>query len=100
LRGTADILTGFKVSDRGGGVSRSILSRLFDYMYSTAPPPPRDGGQAPLVRDKGKEEETNRFQAGYGYGLPLSRLYARYFHGELFLVGDEDPINSVFPLSY
>ncbi|KAK6183451.1 hypothetical protein SNE40_010931 [Patella caerulea] len=61
-----------KLSDEGGGVPRSKTDLLFQYMYSTAPQPCRsNSGSAPL--------------AGYGYGLPLSRLYARYFHGDIIL---------------
>ena len=56
----------------GGGIPRSRLDLLFQYMYSTAPEPSRsDCVSAPL--------------AGYGYGLPLSRLYARYFQGDLVI---------------
>ncbi|XP_070547106.1 pyruvate dehydrogenase (acetyl-transferring) kinase isozyme 2, mitochondrial-like [Ptychodera flava] len=60
-----------KLSDKGGGIPRHQIDLLFHYMYSTAPTPPQPGSTvtAPL--------------AGYGYGLPISRLYARYFHGDL-----------------
>lgn len=62
-----------KISDRGGGIPRSLTDRLFTYMYSTAPKPAAsDINTVPL--------------AGYGYGLPISRLYARYFHGDLSLL--------------
>nr|XP_002738854.1 PREDICTED: Pyruvate dehydrogenase (acetyl-transferring) kinase isozyme 2, mitochondrial-like [Saccoglossus kowalevskii] len=66
-----------KVTDSGGGIPRHQIDLLFNYMYSTAPVPPKPGSTttAPL--------------AGYGYGLPISRLYARYFHGDLQLTSME-----------
>uniref|UniRef100_A0AAY5EAN4 Protein-serine/threonine kinase n=1 Tax=Electrophorus electricus TaxID=8005 RepID=A0AAY5EAN4_ELEEL len=59
-----------KMSDRGGGVPLRKIERLFSYMYSTAPSPMTD-------------------TAGFGYGLPISRLYARYFQGDLHLYSME-----------
>uniref|UniRef100_A0A671TWN5 Protein-serine/threonine kinase n=1 Tax=Sparus aurata TaxID=8175 RepID=A0A671TWN5_SPAAU len=65
-----------KMSDRGGGVPFRKTERLFSYMYSTAPRPSfGDKHRAPL--------------AGFGYGLPISRLYARYFQGDLQLYSME-----------
>uniref|UniRef100_A0A915CQM2 Protein-serine/threonine kinase n=1 Tax=Ditylenchus dipsaci TaxID=166011 RepID=A0A915CQM2_9BILA len=64
-----------KVSDQGGGVPQRKLDHLFHYLYSTAPQPRRNQSSTPF--------------AGYGYGLPISRLYARYFLGDLFLFSME-----------
>ncbi|XP_060945776.1 pyruvate dehydrogenase (acetyl-transferring) kinase isozyme 2, mitochondrial-like [Limanda limanda] len=65
-----------KMSDRGGGVPFRKTERLFSYLYSTAPRPSiGDKHRAPL--------------AGFGYGLPISRLYARYFQGDLQLYSME-----------
>lgn len=65
-----------KLSDQGGGIPRSVMDLLFNYMYSTAPQPAVSGLDTPAL-------------AGYGYGLPLSRLYARYFHGDLHITSCE-----------
>lgn len=73
-RGKEDICV--KISDQGGGIPRSQSDQLFKYMYSTAPQPSKsDMHTVPL--------------AGYGYGLPISRLYARYFHGDIVLLSCE-----------
>jgi len=74
IRGKEDVT--IKISDQGGGITRSEMGFLFHYMYSTAPKPSLSGSEmAPL--------------AGYGYGLPLSRLYARYLLGDLTVTSCE-----------
>lgn len=66
-----------KMSDRGGGVALRKIERLFSYMYSTAP--------SPVHTDNSR----NAPLAGFGYGLPISRLYAKYFQGDLQLYSME-----------
>uniref|UniRef100_A0AAY4CWS7 Protein-serine/threonine kinase n=1 Tax=Denticeps clupeoides TaxID=299321 RepID=A0AAY4CWS7_9TELE len=62
--------------DKGGGVPFRKMENLFSYMYSTAPTPTvGQQDRAPL--------------AGFGYGLPISRLYAQYFQGDLQLYSME-----------
>ncbi|CAM9858693.1 pyruvate dehydrogenase (acetyl-transferring) kinase isozyme 2, mitochondrial-like [Lampetra fluviatilis] len=65
-----------RMSDKGGGVPLRKIDRLFNYMYSTAPRPRMDTSRAAPL-------------AGFGYGLPLSRLYARYFQGDIHLYSME-----------
>ncbi|XP_057416423.1 pyruvate dehydrogenase (acetyl-transferring) kinase, mitochondrial-like [Lotus japonicus] len=70
-----------KVSDEGGGIPRSGLPKIFTYLYSTA--------ENPLDEHSEFGTADNVTMAGYGYGLPISRLYARYFGGDLQVISME-----------
>lgn len=70
-----------KVSDEGGGIPRSGLPKIFTYLYSTA--------KNPLDENSDLGIADNVTMAGYGYGLPISRLYARYFGGDLQIISME-----------
>ncbi|XP_010943866.1 pyruvate dehydrogenase (acetyl-transferring) kinase, mitochondrial [Elaeis guineensis] len=69
-----------KISDEGGGIPRSGLPKIFTYLYSTA--------KNPLDENYGGVHD-GLTMAGYGYGLPISRLYARYFGGDLQIISME-----------
>ena len=71
------------MSDEGGGIPRSGLPRIWTYLYSTAESP------LPELDDTNEGEDSPAVLAGYGYGLPISRLYARYFGGDLKLISME-----------
>lgn len=74
-----------KVSDEGGGIPRSGLHRIWTYMYTTA-----ELSVLEEIDTSGADElDTPAVLAGYGYGLPLSRLYARYFGGDLQILSME-----------
>ncbi|KAH8066191.1 pyruvate dehydrogenase [Aureococcus anophagefferens] len=73
-----------KISDEGGGIARSDLRRVWSYLYTTA---------SADVQARGFNNDGTDFVgaplAGLGYGLPISRAYARYFGGDLTLMSME-----------
>jgi pyruvate dehydrogenase kinase 2/3/4 len=71
-----------KISDEGGGIPRSAIPLVWTYMYTTVETTPN------LDPDFNKSD-FKAPMAGFGYGLPISRLYARYFGGDLKLISME-----------
>jgi len=64
-----------KISDFGYGAELSESHRWFDYMYTTS-----DEG---VYDSDFSRNSRSSIMSGFGVGLPLSRLYARYFSGDL-----------------
>jgi pyruvate dehydrogenase kinase 2/3/4 len=71
-----------KISDEGGGIPRSSIPLVWTYMYTTV-------DQTPNLDPDFNKSDFKAPMAGFGYGLPISRLYARYFGGELKLISME-----------
>lgn len=71
-----------KVSDEGGGIARSEVPLIWTYLYTTVK-------EAPTLDQDGNNNSFRAPMAGFGYGLPISRLYAQYFGGDLKLISME-----------
>ncbi|KAF2460358.1 pyruvate dehydrogenase kinase-like protein [Lineolata rhizophorae] len=71
-----------KVSDEGGGIPRSAIPLVWTYMYTTV-------DRTPELDPEFNKSDFKAPMAGFGYGLPISRLYARYFGGDLKLISME-----------
>ena len=74
--GNEDVV--IKVSDEGGGIKRTDMSRIWSYLFTTADP----GVQQATVGDEDgrasggggvSDFDTASPLAGLGYGLPISR---------------------------
>jgi pyruvate dehydrogenase kinase 2/3/4 len=93
-----------KVCDEGGGIPRSQMSKIWSYLFTTADPDIQDMVLQPVAvdpskssGDDGDDDKTmttttgpsSPILAGLGFGLPMSRAYARYFGGDLDLISLE-----------
>lgn len=67
-----------RISDKGGGIPRSVQKRVWLYNYTTVE-------DAPDINEEFNQPMMNAPMAGFGYGLPITRLYARYFGGDVIL---------------
>ena len=97
VEGKEDIT--IKISDEGGGIPRSAIPLIWTYMYTTM--------EGQNLDQDFQASDFRAPMAGFGYGLPLSRLvrtyilrqssrsrlltelhpqYAKYFGGDLMLI--------------
>lgn len=80
-----------KISDEGGGIPRSAIPLVWTYMYTTV-------DRTPNLDPDFDKSDFKAPMAGFGYGLPISRLYARYFGGDLKLISMEGYVFLSLPI--
>merc|ERR1740129_15655 len=67
-----------KLADHGTGMTRGVLSKAFSYYYSSVK-------GRPTVSEEVSDFDRRVPLAGFGFGLPVSRVMARYFDGNIDL---------------
>eukprot|EP00435_Cladocopium_sp_Y103_P034957 s2312_g9.t1 len=72
-----DVHVIIKISDQGGGMPKRIQEEAWQYGWTTADHEEEDD---PYSGGTWRKE-----LAGYGFGLPLTRLHAQYFGGDVFM---------------
>lgn len=72
-----------RVSGQGGGIARSKMKRIWKYSYTSSDEPSALAGYGKKLTYSLREGAYANAFLFLGFGLPLSRLYARYFGGDL-----------------
>lgn len=79
-----DVSVIIKISDQGGGLSKQMQQEVWRYGWTTV----SDDDFVTLDPSTwpGQDSYKQRKElAGYGFGLPLTRLHAQYFGGDVFM---------------
>lgn len=69
-----------KISDKGNGIKYYNLNHVWSYFYSTA-----KIHRLNLNNDEIKDFDKTTPLAGFGYGLPITKLSVEYFNDNIFI---------------
>ena len=61
-----------KISDKGDSFPRTYIDKVYQYSYTT--------------QNHDIQSERAFILSGMGFGLPLARVYSRYFGGDLHIL--------------
>lgn len=81
-KGAEDVT--IKIADKGGGVPRSVIDKMWTFAHSTLSNDSNNDTHFEIDEFTGGSVKGKGFNIR-GFGLPLARIYARYFGGELTL---------------
>ncbi|KAJ3315782.1 hypothetical protein HDU76_002091 [Blyttiomyces sp. JEL0837] len=75
-----------RIRDQGGGIAAEEMRRVFEYSYTTVPKAELDESNIFTTQARmNMQAGVGGPIAGLGFGLPMSRIYAKYFGGSLEL---------------
>lgn len=74
-----DVHVIIKISDQGGGMPKIMHKEAWQYGWTTV-----TGSDCESTTPPAKQQLMSEL-AGFGFGLPLTRLHAQYFGGDVFM---------------
>ncbi|GAQ83948.1 mitochondrial pyruvate dehydrogenase kinase [Klebsormidium nitens] len=83
-KGTREVT--IKISDQGGGIDEEVQPKIWKYGYTSVDPTISLGSSSASPVADFRTGAAMDPMAGLGFGLPVSRLYAQYFGGNIELM--------------
>jgi len=80
-----DIHVIIKISDQGGGMPKHVQKDAWQYGWTTVQEVSDTAPEVPDTPGFDSAAPNSKELAGFGFGLPLTRLYAQYFGGDVFM---------------
>lgn len=76
-----------KISDQGGGMTKGVQKEAWQFGWTSVPDGDCDSDMRPMTPTEvvGRPPDSDKELAGFGFGLPLTKILAQFFGGDVFM---------------